>query len=178
MNIELPGLKRVREARVLTQKQLATRSGVGPITISRIENDSNPEHPGEPYLVRPSNAHKLARALRVDLEELMSKEGTGVPLVPLSSLTQKATELLMILERDALRAEEEDSDELRLLVLDKALKAWRTIQRQRVRGEDVPPEIEEQYAAFIVPLIDHMKEGTEAHLDDRADELLAEMEPV
>jgi transcriptional regulator with XRE-family HTH domain len=176
LNVELPGLKRVREARVVTQKQLAARSGVGVVTISRIENDTHPEHPGESYRVRPGNAHRLARALRVDLDELMSREGTGVPLGPLSSLQQKATELLMILERDALRAEEEDSDELRESVRDTALKAWLTIQRQRLRGEDVPAALERDYANFIAPFIERLEES---HVvDDRADELMRELEPA
>src|SRR5215208_5446119 len=101
MLVKLEGLQRVREARVLSQRMLAKRAGVSFQTVFRIEHGLTE--------ARPSTAHKLAQALRVDLDELMSKEGTGVPLGPLYSLQHKATELLMILERDALRAEEEDS---------------------------------------------------------------------
>ncbi len=175
MNVELPGLRRVREARVLTQKQLMARSGVGFVTISRIENSD----PDRPYLVRPTNAHRLARALRVEPDELMSAEGTGVPLAPLHSVQQKATELLMILERDSLEAEQKDNDELRASVFKTALQAWRSLQRQRLRGEDVPPSMEEDYAAFIEPFIERMERMERAERNIRAEQLLRELrEPV
>lgn len=59
-------LKRARERRVLTQRQLAKQAGVWHPTVSRIEND----------LVEPhfSTIQKLAKALGVDPTELVEGE--------------------------------------------------------------------------------------------------------
>lgn len=59
-------LKRERERRVLTQKMLAQKAGVGYPTISRIENDH-----AEPHF---STIRKLAKALGIDPAELVKEE--------------------------------------------------------------------------------------------------------
>ncbi len=55
----MPTLKELREAAVLSQKDLARLSGVGRTTISAIENARRRRKP------HPSTMRKLARALRV-----------------------------------------------------------------------------------------------------------------
>lgn len=59
----VPSLRKFREKRLLTQIELADKSGVGRTTIIRIEK-------GE-LNVRPRTIKKLARALRVRPEELL-----------------------------------------------------------------------------------------------------------
>jgi len=59
-------LKRLREQRVLSLTDLAQLSGVNRITINRIENGKQ-----KPL---PRTVHKLATALRVSVEELISKQ--------------------------------------------------------------------------------------------------------
>ncbi len=69
--------QRLRSARlrqVLSQEDLAVRSGVPVVTISRIENDRY----GTP---RPSTARKLAEALIVTPGWLLFGEGEGPTLV-------------------------------------------------------------------------------------------------
>ena len=73
MELYLPGLRRVREARCKSMKTLADEADVAKGTIIRIE------HHGKP--TRGETAEKLARALEVDVAELASKEGAVVPLV-------------------------------------------------------------------------------------------------
>jgi transcriptional regulator with XRE-family HTH domain len=60
---QLPSLRRVREARLLTQQELAHRAGVHRVTIASLETTS-----GE---ARFSTVRKLAAALEVDPAELM-----------------------------------------------------------------------------------------------------------
>jgi len=96
--IYLPGLRRVRDARVLTQKELDSRSGVGFVTISRLERG---------FAARPTTAHRLAEALRVDMDDLLSEEGTGVPLGPLGSPIEEAKEQAAKLERREARGDDE-----------------------------------------------------------------------
>lgn len=59
-------LRRSREQQVLTQEDLAVRSGVTGITISRIENGH--------HTPRPSTARKLAQALDVNPRWLLHGE--------------------------------------------------------------------------------------------------------
>ncbi len=59
-------IKRLRDARALTQEELATRAGITVAALSRIERNS-----AEP---RPTTRRKLAEALGVDPAELV--EGT------------------------------------------------------------------------------------------------------
>ncbi|MBI2756333.1 MAG: helix-turn-helix transcriptional regulator [Chloroflexi bacterium] len=64
----LPRLKEWRERRLLTQADLAERSGVAETTINRIENGH--------HEARFSTTRKLASALDVPPSELMEPEGT------------------------------------------------------------------------------------------------------
>jgi transcriptional regulator with XRE-family HTH domain len=59
-------LRAARERALLTQRELAARADVQPLTISRIETDKV-----EP---RYSTIRKLAKALGVDPVELLPKE--------------------------------------------------------------------------------------------------------
>jgi transcriptional regulator with XRE-family HTH domain len=59
----IPHLRRIREARTLSQIELSERSGVAQSTVSRAEN-------GLP--VRHVTVRKLARALRVKASALRS----------------------------------------------------------------------------------------------------------
>lgn len=58
----IPNLKRLRVERLLTQKQLAERSGVSEMTVRRIENGD--------YGIKLLTLHKLAAGLDVPIEEL------------------------------------------------------------------------------------------------------------
>ena len=60
-------LRDLRKRKLLTQEQLADRSGVGIATIVRVERNQV-----EP---RGSTIRKLAEALRVEPEELVKTEG-------------------------------------------------------------------------------------------------------
>ena len=63
--VRLTRLRIVRERRALSQRDLAQKAGVSHVTIARIELGQ------EPY---PSTVRKLARALEVDPQALMSVE--------------------------------------------------------------------------------------------------------
>lgn len=60
-------LRRLRQKKVLSQKALAELSCVSEMTISRAERGDT--------VLRPSTAQKLAKALDVSPEELMSEQG-------------------------------------------------------------------------------------------------------
>jgi DNA-binding XRE family transcriptional regulator len=60
------GLKAVREARALTQVQLAKAASVDPLTISRLENQKNPAN--------APTQNRLARVLQVDPRVLEKQE--------------------------------------------------------------------------------------------------------
>jgi transcriptional regulator with XRE-family HTH domain len=60
-DVEVPRLQEVRHKRALSQKELATLSGVSRITIIKLEGG----RPAWPVTVR-----KLAKALKVDPSEL------------------------------------------------------------------------------------------------------------
>jgi transcriptional regulator with XRE-family HTH domain len=64
--MRLPGLRRCRESALLTQADLAERSGVSEVTINRLENNR--------HEARISTVRKLAEALRVEASELMESE--------------------------------------------------------------------------------------------------------
>ena len=61
----LPSLRRIRESRLLTQQELADRSGVHRVTIASLETTSG--------AARFSTVRKLAAALEVDPSELMQQ---------------------------------------------------------------------------------------------------------
>jgi HTH-type transcriptional regulator, competence development regulator len=61
-------IKRIRESKKLGVNQLAQYAGVSAAQISRIENGKR-ENP------KPETLAKLAKALKVDYDELMSKAG-------------------------------------------------------------------------------------------------------
>jgi transcriptional regulator with XRE-family HTH domain len=63
---QLPKLKEIRERRLLTQAELATRSGVAETTINRLENAR--------HEARFSTIKKLAVALGVEPEALMGTD--------------------------------------------------------------------------------------------------------
>ena len=62
-NVELPNLRRVRERRLLTQRELATRAGLTQATVLRIERGTT--------RARISTVRRLADALGVRAKELM-----------------------------------------------------------------------------------------------------------
>lgn len=62
---KLPGLRREREAKRLSQRQLSLLSGVSYVNISRLEN-------GQPGTLPTTK--KLARALRVPGEVLLAPD--------------------------------------------------------------------------------------------------------
>ena len=64
--MELPGLRRVREAALLTQAELAERVGVQRVTISRIETGAT--------RARISTVRRIATALGVPAADLMADE--------------------------------------------------------------------------------------------------------
>ena len=68
--LPLPRLRAVRIRRLMSQEDLAKASGVGEVTISRIENGQQD--------ARLSTIRKLAHALDVPAEELM-QGGEGEP---------------------------------------------------------------------------------------------------
>jgi transcriptional regulator with XRE-family HTH domain len=59
-------IKHLRDARALTQDELAEKAGITVAALSRIERNN-----AEP---RPSTRRKLAKALGVDPSELLPKE--------------------------------------------------------------------------------------------------------
>ena len=59
-------LRRLRDARALTQEELAEKAGITVAALSRIERNN-----AEP---RPTTRRKLARVLGVDPSELLPKE--------------------------------------------------------------------------------------------------------
>jgi transcriptional regulator with XRE-family HTH domain len=66
--VRLRNLRRLRERRALSQKDLAALSGVTDRTIRNLETGETES--------RPSTTRKLARALHVKVEELMGPEET------------------------------------------------------------------------------------------------------
>ena len=60
-------LRRVRDARLVSQRELAVKEGVSPTTILMLETD----RVAEPH---PRTIRKLAQALGVDAAELVSSE--------------------------------------------------------------------------------------------------------
>jgi transcriptional regulator with XRE-family HTH domain len=63
MEVDVERLKRLRKLRALTLRELEQESGVSYATVWRIENGHSD--------VRPSTIRKLARALGVDIAELV-----------------------------------------------------------------------------------------------------------
>jgi XRE family transcriptional regulator, regulator of sulfur utilization len=59
-------IKHLRDARALTQEELAEKAGITVAALSRIERNN-----AEP---RPTTRRKLAKALGVDPSELLPKE--------------------------------------------------------------------------------------------------------
>ena len=59
----VPGLREWRERRALSQTDLAARSGVAKVTISRLENGH--------AAARPSTIRRLCRALDVSPDQLL-----------------------------------------------------------------------------------------------------------
>ena len=66
----LPGLKRARERRLMTMRELAARAGVSTTTIVHLESQEQE--------ARMSTARKLAEALRVEPEELLEASEEGL----------------------------------------------------------------------------------------------------
>lgn len=62
---ELGALKDLREERDLSRDDLAKSAGVHPNTIGELENLKRPAY--------PRTAHKIARALEIDLSELRQR---------------------------------------------------------------------------------------------------------
>jgi transcriptional regulator with XRE-family HTH domain len=68
--VKVPGLRRIRAWRLLTQTELSERAGVRAATVSRLE------HGGEANI---STVRKLARALRVSPHELTETDPNRPP---------------------------------------------------------------------------------------------------
>jgi transcriptional regulator with XRE-family HTH domain len=68
MPIDGDSLRRARQRRALTMRELADAAGVGLQTIWRLENGATPD-------VRMSTLRKLALALGVEPAELLADEG-------------------------------------------------------------------------------------------------------
>lgn len=64
--VKLTRLRLVRERQALSQKELAAKAGVSPVTISRVENGVD-----DP---QPSTIRKLAKALGVKPADLMDTQ--------------------------------------------------------------------------------------------------------
>ena len=62
---ELPGLRRARESKLLTQRELAAQSGIAQTTIARLESQQRP--------AQLSTVRKLAAALGVEPSDLMGE---------------------------------------------------------------------------------------------------------
>jgi transcriptional regulator with XRE-family HTH domain len=67
MEVDVTKMKRLREERVLSQRELATMAGVTQMTVWRIENGYRD--------ARPQTIRKLARVLGVEPKELVKREG-------------------------------------------------------------------------------------------------------
>ena len=65
---QLPSLKAWREYRALTQRELASKAGVGSATIARLETGS---------ATYATTIRKLARALKVKPEDLLDEPDRG-----------------------------------------------------------------------------------------------------
>ena len=65
----LRGLKRARERRLMTMRELAARSGVGTSTIVHLESEQQE--------ARMSTARRLAEALNVTPDELLGEQQPG-----------------------------------------------------------------------------------------------------
>lgn len=65
--MELPHLRRIRERALLTQRELAAKSGLTQATVHRIESGATK--------ARISTVRRLAKALHVDASEFMGRGG-------------------------------------------------------------------------------------------------------
>ena len=161
---DLKGLRRVREARVLTQRQVADSVGLTQAAISRLEAGHT--------RARPTTIQRLAKALLVSPEELIYREGF---VVPLGRPQQAAAELANILERDVQGVRMIGSEELRVSVLVRASRAYLKLRELRERGEDVPDGVFSRYDAIIGACLGDAEPKVN---NERADALLREMEPA
>jgi transcriptional regulator with XRE-family HTH domain len=66
MEVDVTKMKRLREERVLSQRELASMAGLTQMTVWRIENGYRD--------ARPQTIRKLARVLGVEPKELVKKE--------------------------------------------------------------------------------------------------------
>jgi transcriptional regulator with XRE-family HTH domain len=111
--VRLPRLREWREARGLIQNDLARAAGVSKFTVVRIEHGAN---------THPDTARKLAKALEIDVTDLM--ESPPVPKVPAPSKSgqpEKTTEEPVLAIdigefRAKLRGEGVDEDTVNLVV--------------------------------------------------------------
>ena len=67
MEVNVGRLKQLRKLRALSQEELAEAAGIGRATLSRIERGETGAH--------GRTLRKLAEALRVGVEELVSTDG-------------------------------------------------------------------------------------------------------
>ncbi|MDP9366508.1 MAG: helix-turn-helix domain-containing protein [Chloroflexota bacterium] len=67
--MELPGLRRARQRRVLTQADLARLAGLSKTTVNLLEQGRHP--------ARVSTVRKLAEALDAGVDELLSEPAVG-----------------------------------------------------------------------------------------------------
>jgi transcriptional regulator with XRE-family HTH domain len=64
-------LKQLREARGLTQRELARRAGLNPLTVARLEDGKGD--------LTPPTAERLARVLGVKIADLVDSPAQGRP---------------------------------------------------------------------------------------------------
>ena len=69
MEVNVERLRTLRRLRAMSQEELAEESGVGRATISRIERGETGAH--------GKTLRKLAKALGVEVEELVGAAGNG-----------------------------------------------------------------------------------------------------
>lgn len=100
-------LRRIRKLRGYSQRELAIRSGVDPVTISRVETGARDPH--------PSTLRKLAQALDVEIADFFPRE-SPLPKAPaplnLPSL-DRSTEQRRLLFQVQIAMHEENIRELR-----------------------------------------------------------------
>ena len=164
----MDGLRRVRDANALSQKELAELAGLTNVTVSLIEN-------GQP--ARPSTVRKLANALNVPPEELLYKEVTDIPLGKrLAGYPKRAAhQLAGLLERDLALAQHSGDPEALASVSAKAWKAYTSLKERKSRGEDMPDHLIRWYELIIGQALDYA-ERKQRRADEREDALLRELE--
>lgn len=144
----LPGLKRARTRRGLTQTKFAEKAGVERATVSNLENLKQS--------ALPLTVEKLARALEVDPEELMSAPKDQPTLFP-TSPEDRGVVYLQALRRLLDRMDRRLEEAIESDGADMALAEW-AAQVERDIWERVVPEMRLMHGVGGMP-----KGEAEAH---------------